>query len=295
MPRSKSKTGRKSPRHSGWRASWRGDLRFGLVRFSVEAINAYSRSTGDLHFHQLHKKCHSRIEYHKSCPIHGEVDQDEIVMGYEYGRGKYVEIDPEELDEARTQQERTLNIEEFISEDELDQIFLDGRMYYLSPSGARDQEPYHLMRRAMLDDGRLGIGQVVFSGKEQLTAVIPRDNILVMAMLNYAPEIRDADSIGVGEGTVRISSQNLRLAKSLIRSMVNDDFDIAAYTDHYHERVQRIIDAKRKGKAIVTPETEEEEPVINLMEALKRSLSNDRGGGGPKRIHRPTKKRSKAV
>jgi DNA end-binding protein Ku len=147
----------------------------------------------------------------------------------------------------------------------------------------------------MLDDGRLGIGQVVFSGKEQLTAVIPRDNILVMAMLNYAPEIRDADSIGVGEGTVRISSQNRRLAKSLIRSMVNDDFDIAAYTDHYHERVQRIIDAKRKGKAIVTPETEEEEPVINLMEALKRSLSNDRGGGGPKRIHRPTKKRSKAV
>ncbi|MBX9655869.1 Ku protein [bacterium] len=290
MPKAK----RKGSGRSRWRASWRGDLRFGLVRFSVEAINAYSRSTGDIHFHQLHAKCHRRIEYHKACPIHGEVDQDEIVMGYEYGRGKYVEIDPEELDEARTQQERTLNIEEFISEDGLDQIYLDGRMYYLSPAGARDQEPYHLMRRAMLDDGRLGIGQVVFSGKEQLTAVIPREDILIMAMLNYAPEIRDAELVGVGEAAAPVSSQNLRLAKSLIRSMTNDDFDIGAYKNRYHERVQQIINAKRKGKTIVTPETEEEEPVINLMDALKRSLSNDRGTGGSKRIHRP-KKRAKAV
>lgn len=295
MPRSKSKSGRKSIRHSGWRASWRGDLRFGLVRFSVEAINAYSRSTGDIHFHQLHSKCHSRIEYHKVCPIHGEVDPDEIVMGYEYGRGKYVEIDPDELDEARTQQERTLNIEEFVSPEELDQIYFDGRMYYLSPTGAHDQEPYHLMRRAMLDDERLGIGQVVLSGKEQLTAIIPRENVLVMAMLNYAQEIRDAESIGVGESSKRISGQNLRLAKSLIRSMTTDHFEISAYKDDYHDRVQQIINAKRKGKAIVATETEEEEPVIKLMDALKRSLSSGRGTSGSQKIHRPAKRRSKAV
>ena len=90
---------------AAWRASWKGELRFGLVRFTVEAINARSRSGGDVHFHQLHAKCHSRIQYRKVCPIHGEVDQDEIVLGYEYGRDQYVELDPDELDDIRTHDE----------------------------------------------------------------------------------------------------------------------------------------------------------------------------------------------
>ncbi len=259
-----------------WRASWKGELQFGLVRFTVEAVNAHSRSGSDIHFHQLHATCHSRIEYQKACPIHGEVDQDEIVLGYEYGRGKYIEIDPDELDAMRTREERTLSIEEFISPGELDEIYFDGRMYYLAPDDVHDREPYQLLRRALEEENQMGIGQVVFSGKEQLAAIVPRDDVLLMAMLNYAPEIRNSKALGVGED-LRLSAKNLRLAKDVIRSMTTQRFDISDYEDRYRERVKELIAAKRKGKEVVMAPEQEEEPVINLIDALKRSLHSARG------------------
>jgi DNA end-binding protein Ku len=246
-----------------------------LVRFNVEAINAHSPSGSDVHFHQLHTECHSRIKYQKVCPIHGEVAQDEIVLGYEYGRGKYVEIDPDELDELRTKAERALNVEAFIDPAQLDPIYYDGRMYFLSPTAANDREPYHLLRRALGESGQIGIGQVVFSGKEQLAAIRPEQTVLTMAMLNYAPEIRDAHALGVGEGA-QVSAKNLRLAKELIRSMAAPHFSIGDYQDRYRKRVKELIAAKRKGKEIAAPENEEEPEVINLMDALKNSLSSTR-------------------
>src|SRR5690242_20527454 len=183
--RRKSKPKRSS---SDWRASWKGELQVGLVRFNVEAINAHSPSGSDVHFHQLHAECHSRIKYQKVCPIHGEVAQDEIVLGYEYGRGKYVEIDPDELDQLRTKAERALNVEVFIDPGQLDPIYYDGLMYFLSPTASNAREPYHLLRRALNESVQIGIGQVVFSGKEQLAAILPEQTVLTMAMLNYAPE-----------------------------------------------------------------------------------------------------------
>jgi len=281
----------KKPSAAKWRASWKGDLQFGLVRFGVEAINAHSRSGSDIHFHQLHAKCHSRIEYQKVCPIHGEVEQDEIVLGFEYGRGKYVEIDPEELDEMRTKDERSLRIEEFIPADQLDQIYFDGRMYFLTPVGAHDREPYQLVRAALEEDNRIGIGQVVFSGKEQLAAILPRDNVLAMAMLNYALEIRNSKSLGVG-GESDVSPKNLRLAKEVVRSMSSKHFSIGDYEDRYRERVKELIDRKRKGKEVVMPEEEKEAQVLNLMEALQKSLHPS--NGHPKGSERAHKRRRKA-
>lgn len=271
-----AKTRKKRTASSKWRASWKGDVHFGLVRFGVEAINAHSRSGSDIHFHQLHAKCHSRIVYQKVCPLHGEVDQDEIVLGYEYGRGKYVEIAPEELDAARTEEERALRIEEFIPAGELDQIYFDGRIYYLTPQGAHDREPYQLVKRALEEDEKVGIGQVVFSGKEQLAAILPRQTILAMAMLNYAPELRDSKALGVGEES-RISTKNLRLAKEVVRALSSEHFDIGTYTDRYRARVKELIDSKRQGARVVAPPPEKHEPTINLVEALKKSLHQSNG------------------
>jgi DNA end-binding protein Ku len=281
----------KKPVPSKWRASWKGDIQFGLVRFGVEAINAHSRSGSDIHFHQLHANCHSRIEYQKVCPIHGEVEQDEIVLGYEYGRGKYVEIDPEELDAMRTKEERSLRIEEFIPADQLDQIYFDGRMYYLTPIGAHDREPYQLVRTALEEDDKVGIGQVVFSGKEQLAAILPRDKVLTMAMLNYTMELRNPKSLGVG-GDSDVSSKSLRLAKEVVRSLSSSHFSIGDYEDRYRERVKELIDKKRKGKQVVTPEEEEETPVVNLMEALRKSVHQSNGHA--KSASRTPKRRRKA-
>jgi DNA end-binding protein Ku len=261
-----------------WRASWKGEVRLGLVRFTVEAINAHSRSGGDVHFHQLHAECHSRIAYHKVCPIHGEVEQDEIVMGYEYARGKYVEIDSDELDALRTSSERALTIEEFIPAESLDPIYYDGRMYYLTPDGANDREPYQLLRGAIESEMLIGIGQVVFSGKEQLAAIRPRGNVLVMAMLNYEPEMRDAAALGVGE-ELKVSTKNLHLAKQLVASMESENFDLSDYEDRYQGRVKELIAAKKKGEEIVPPDDEPAD-VINLMDALKRSLGQKTNGRG---------------
>jgi DNA end-binding protein Ku len=274
---------------SKWRASWKGEMQLGLFRFHVEAINAHSRSGSDIHFHQLHAECHSRIQYEKVCPIHGEVTQEEIVLGYEYGRGKYVEIDPDELDAMRTKQERALRIEEFIELNQLDPIYFDGRMYYLAPAGVYDREPYQLVRRSLEEERLIGIGQVVFSGKEQLAAIAARERVLVMAMLNYAAELRDPKALGVGNES-SIAAKNLRLAKDLIREMTSDRFRLESYEDHYRERVKELIASKRRGKPITVPSEEEEEPVLNLMEQLQRSLHHRNG----RAHHRPIKHRRAA-
>jgi len=205
------------------------------------------------------------------------VSQDDIVLGYEYGRGKYVEVDPEELDAILTKEERSLRIEEFVSSDQLDQIYCDGRMYYLVPTSVPDQEPYHLVRAALEDDDKIGIGRVVFSGKEQLAAILPREHILTMAMLNYAPELRDPNDLGVG-GDTHVAAKSLRLAKELIDSMTSDHFSIKAYEDRYRQRVLELISAKRKGKEIVAPEEEPEAPIVNIMEALQKSLHHHDSG-----------------
>jgi DNA end-binding protein Ku len=265
-------------------------MQLGLVRFSVEAINAHSRSGSDIHFHQLHAECHSRIRYDKVCPVHGEVTQDEIVLGYEYGRGKHIEIDPDELDAMRTKDERALRIEEFIAADELDQIYFDGRMYYLAPVAVHDREPYQLVLRALAEENLIGIGHVVFSGKEQLAAILARERVLSMAMLNYAPELRDPAALGVG-GESSIPARNLRLAKDLIRSMTSERFRIAAYEDRYRQRVKELISSKRRGKPITIPE-EADMPVLNLMEALEKSVH--RRNGRPSHTHRGAKHRRAA-
>ena len=144
MAKKKPKT--KRPKH---RASWTGNLTFGLVSFPVQAFNARNRQESDFHFHQLHAKCHRRIKYQKVCPAHGEVSADEIVSGYEYRKGSYVEIESEELDALRSELERSLHIDTFMEPDTIDPIYLDCRMYYFMPTNDAAQEPHAVMAEAM--------------------------------------------------------------------------------------------------------------------------------------------------
>src|SRR3954453_14846519 len=137
---------KKKKSRSKFRASWRGQLRFGLVSFEVQAINAEIKENAEVHFHLLHEPDHQRIHYAKMCPKHGEVPNEEIVEGFEYAKGKYVEFDKEELDLKRTEQEKALSIDAFVTADEIDPIYFDGRMYYLLPSGLNSNEPYSLLQ-----------------------------------------------------------------------------------------------------------------------------------------------------
>ncbi len=284
-----------TPKPHGPRSGWKGILRFGLVSFAVQAINAHSRQGDTVAFHQLHAKCHSRIHYQKECPKHGAVDNREIVSGYEYAKGKYVEIEPDELDELRTDEEKALTIETFISPDELDPIYFDGRMYYLTPDGNAAREPYAIFARALANQQRYGFGQVVFSGKEQVVVVRPYEDVLHMAMLNYTAEIRSPQEV-VGElAAVRSADKKLKLAEQLIDSWSEDNFDFAEYVDHYAAKVKELIEAKLAGRKVVAPVEEEEEPdVINLMDALRKSVERHKSSGSSRgnRAKKPTRRGS---
>jgi DNA end-binding protein Ku len=263
---------KKKPR-SKFRASWRGQLRFGLVSFEVQAVNAEIKEMAEVHFHLLHEPDHERIHYAKVCPRHGEVPNEEIVEGFEYAKGKYVEFDKEELDLLRTEQEKALSIDAFVSADEIDPIYFDGRMYYLLPSGANSNEPYSLLESAMEKKNRWGIGQVVFSGREQLAVVRPLDGVLTMAMLNYDAEIRKPAEIKSEFTRPQATGAKLRLAEDLISKWHEGDFDFSDYKDRYRQKVKEAIAAKKKGQDIVAPEEEEEPEVINLIDALKESVA----------------------
>ncbi len=287
-PKSRSKA------RSKFRASWRGQLRFGLVSFEVQAVNAEIKENAEVHFHLLHEPDHERIHYAKLCPKHGEVPNDEIVEGFEYAKGKYVEFDKEELDVLRTDAERALTIDAFVSAEEIDPIYFDGRMYYLIPSGAGSSEPYALLEAAMEKKERWGVGQVVFSGREQLAVIRPFGGVITMAMLNYDAEIRKPSDIKSEFTRPRTTGSKLKLAEDLIGKWQDGEFDFASYKDRYRQKVKEAIAAKKKGQTIEPPEEEDSGEVINLMEALKRSVDNVARSKQRKSSRKRTAKRKRA-
>jgi len=271
-----------------YRSSWKGQLSFGLVNFAVEAFNALDREQGDIHFHQLHAKCHSRIRYVKVCPKHGEISQAEIVSGYEYAKGKYVEIESDELEALREENQRTLKIDTFVSPGTIDPLYFDGRMYYLVPSEASAHEAYSVVVTAMAHEDREAIGHLVMSGKEQIVLLRPLDGLLHLAMLNFHAEIKPPETFASGVHKPKSVDRQVKLAQTLIADWTDEEFDFAKYENRHRDRLQELIDAKVHGREIVVPEEPEEETeVVNLMEALKKSLERAQGG-----THRPKRKSS---
>lgn len=279
MPKKGTKRTKQSKTKTSYRASWKGALSFGLVSFQVEAFNAHNRDESDIHFHQLHAKCHRRIQYRKVCPTHGELSPDEIVSGYEVSKGHYVEIDSDELVDLRTESERALTIDAFVAPDSIDPLYYDGRMYYLLPAVSSAETPYGVLVTAMEREGIYGVGQVVFSGKDQVVLLRVVGKVLHMAMLNYEAEIRSPESMSTQLKTTSGQTRQIKLAQTLIRDWAVDDFDFSQYVDTYRERVEELIKAKSKGQKVTPPEEEPEEPAtINLMDALKRSLKQPAAG-----------------
>lgn len=282
MARRRASAKRKEPR-----ASWKGRLVIDLVSFKVEAFNAISSDEGEIHFHQLHAPCHSRVRYQKTCPIHGEIGNSEIVLGYEYGRNKYVEVDPDELDAMRTERDKALNLDTFVDPEGFDPLWFDGRSYYLLPSGAEDHEPYALIHAALLDMGRFGVGEMVFSQREQLAAVRATESGLMLSMLRYANSFREA--VDFAPPKLKVTGKKVQMAKMLIEAATEKRFDLEKYADEYQTKVADFVEAKIKGKDVqAAPEEEELEPVINLMDALRRSLDKSKH---PARRARPATRR----
>jgi DNA end-binding protein Ku len=272
------------------RSSWKGYLKLSLVSVPVQAFNVTASGGGEIHFNQLHSACNSRIKYQKVCPIHGEVSKDEIVSGYEFAKGQYAIVDPDEIEKLRSENDRAITIEEFIEPDQLDPVYLDGRNYYLVPDTPVGQKPYAVLHEAMMKRNRAGIARVVFSGRDQLVLVRPMDGLLTMSILNYDSQVRKPEAVSDEVHKPEISAQELKLAEMLIDASTAKKFDYSKYEDLYTKRLTELINAKVEGKELVAPPAEEEVPVINLMDALKQSLGKAGKAESAAKRAKPAKK-----
>jgi DNA end-binding protein Ku len=266
MARARAKTGS--------RASWRGQVVIDLVVFSVEAYNVVRPQEGEIHFNQLHAGCHHRIRYQKVCPVHGPVERDEIVLGYEYEKNKYVEVDPAEVEKMRTSAERSLRVDVFVRPDQIDLNYLDGRTYLLAPAETAAEEPYAVIQTALKELDRYAVGQIIFSEREELVALRPSNSALVMHMLRHGQQFRALDDLEIPR--IKVAPRKAQMAETLIRSATETRFDLGKYKDEYQKKLSALIEAKAKGRQIVAAGDEEAPPVVNLMDALRQRLAKKR-------------------
>ncbi len=273
------------------RSSWKGQLRFSLVTISVQAFSSSVAGQGEIHFNQLHSKCNSRIQYKKVCPLHGEVPKEEIVSGYEFSKGNYVVVDPVELNTLRPEKDKSISISTFVPAESIDPLYFDGRSYYLAPDGIAGKKPYAVLLQAMEKSKRWAIAQGVFTNREQLILVRPMSGMLGISMLRFESQVRQASDIDVEIPQSTATKQELALAETLIAASTDKKFKLADYHDTYTERLTQLIEAKTEGKEVVAPPQESEPKVINLMDALRRSVArakkpSSRDDGQPTLEHR---------
>jgi DNA end-binding protein Ku len=259
------------------RSSWKGYLKLSLVSVPVRGYTA-NIAASEIRLHQLHSECHSRIKYQKTCPIHGEVPKDEIVSGYEYAKGEYVIIEPEEIAKLRGERERAVTIDAVVSQHTIDPVYFTDKCYYLTPDGAIGQKPFALIQKCLADEELQAVGRVVLFGREELVLVRPVEHVLAMTALKYESEVAHADILDEEVEKTDLSRDELNLTKKLLDAFEKPKFSIAAYKDHYVEELRKIIEAKVEGKELVTPPAAEEPRVINLMDALKKSVAAAKKG-----------------
>ena len=253
------------------RSSWKGSIKLHLVSVPVKAYTA-NASGAQIHLNQLHSDCHSRIKCPKVCPIHGEVSRDAVVSGYEYAKGQFVEVRPDELSKLHSQGDKVVRIEGFLPPGEIDPVYYKGKTYYLMPDGPVGQKPYALLHKGMLDKGLVALARRVLSKKEQLVLLQPVGNLLAMSSLSYGSQIKKAESFEGEISPLELSRKELELTDTLIEASMLGDLDYSQYKDAYSENLAKLIEAKVEGREIISAPVTEEPQVINLMEALKASV-----------------------
>ena len=253
------------------RPTWKGFLKVSLVTIPVKVFPA-TESAATLSFNQLHAECQTRIQQKRWCPhCDREVPNSELVKGYEFEKGRYVVVSDDDIQKVRVESTRVINLVQFADDSEIDPIYVD-RAYYLAPDGPVAAEAFAVMREGMA--GKAGIGKMALYGREYLVAVRPQKKGLVMYTLHHDAEIRSIDQIEeLNSVPAKVRPEEMKLAKQVIATF-DGELDLKDYKDEYREGLRQIIDAKIAGEEIVAPEVQEPPRVVDLMEALKRSLDS---------------------
>jgi DNA end-binding protein Ku len=253
------------------RPTWKGYLKISLVNIPIKVFPA-TDAGATLSFNQLHGECQTRIQQKRWCPkCEREVPNTDIVKGFEFEKGRYVVVDEEDIEKVRVESTRVISLEKFTDDSAIDPIYLE-RPYYLAPDGQVARDAFAVIREGM--KGKAGIGKVALYGREYLVKVQPREQGLVMYTLRHANEIRSMDAIDeLAEMPEKVKPEEVKLAKQVMGTF-EGEVDLQEYRDDYQVGLREIIDAKIEGREIVAPEVEAPPKVVNLMDALRKSLDS---------------------
>ena len=277
------------------RTIWNGSISFGLVNIPIGLALATQRD--DVSFRTLHRECGTPIKQKRWCPLHErEVEADELVKGWEVAKGEFVLVEESDLEAVALQRSQSIEILRFVQLADVDPVFFD-RTYYLSPAGAEAaRRPYVLLLRAMQESGTAAVGKFVLWGKENLCLIRPQGDTLALETLFFADDVRSKAEIEEAVEATEVKKAELALAGQVIESLVGE-WVAEDFENEYRRDVRAMLDAKLAGEAITRPEPVTETPVVDLMEALRRSVAEvqDRRGGGNGGAAAKTPRKTKAA
>jgi DNA end-binding protein Ku len=254
------------------RTIWNGSISFGLVSIPIGLALATQRS--DIAFRTLHRECGTPIKQKRWCPFHErDVEPDELVKGWEVSKGEFVMVEDSDLEAIALQRSQSIEILRFVELADVDPVYFD-RTYYLAPASApAARRPYVLLLRAMEDTGMAAIGKFVLWGKENLCLIRPHGDSLALETLFFAEDVRSRAEIEEAVEETELKGAELDLAKQVIASLVGE-FDPSEFENEYRRELRAMLEAKLDGREISKPEPVPETPVVDLMEALRRSVAD---------------------
>ena len=256
------------------RAYWKGYLKLSLVSCPIALFPATSERE-KISFHQINKKTGNRIKYRKVDAESGdEVDSEDIVKGYEVGKGEYLELDPEELEAVAIESKRVIDIDEFVPKKEIDELYLSNP-YYIVPDGEVGTQAFAVIREAIKQEGMVAIGKVVFTSREHIIALEPRSKGMMGVTLRYPYEVRKEEDYFDEIPDVNVPKDMLELATHIVETKAGH-FDPDKFDDRYEDALKDLLKKKQHGEKIEAPRERTPAKVINLMDALRRSVDTER-------------------
>lgn len=275
------------------RPYWKGQIRLALVSIPVEIYSA-TRSGATVAFNQIHEPSGKRIKYEKIVPGIGAVEPEDIVKGYEYSKGHYVLLDDDELEAVKLESKKTLELTQFVDAHEIDPLYYE-RPYYVVPADDLAEEAFVVLREALRETKKVGLGQLAMRGREYVVSLKPCGRGILLETLRYADEVVKAQGYFRDIGEAKPDAELLELAEALIDRKASK-FDPSKFHDRYVDALRDLIEKKRKLKGARIEAEEEEAPakrgsnVIDLMAALKQSIEKPKAKGAPAAKKAPAKK-----
>ena len=273
-----------------YRPSWQGHLKLSLVTCPV-ALYTATNSGGDVHFHLINPATNNRIKMITTDPDTGPIERSELVKGYEISKGEYIVLTDEEIKSVKLESTKTINIERFVPEAEIDRIYWDNP-YFLAPDGKLAQEAFNVIRAAMEKSGQIALGRIVLATRERILALEPRGKGILAYTIRSDAEVRKPDEIFDSIANAKPDPEMIAIAEKIIDQQREGPFDPSQFVDRYEQALKTLIADKQKGRKVTEVDEGETTNVVDLMAALRASLAaKDKGDNKLARKPKPAAKK----